>query len=118
MAISEAYANTQSVTTTEHSLPNDATYNSANVITTDGVYQVFLDLNALADGDIFQFRAYEKVQSGDTVRPFYEVNFANAQGNVDNWVSPSFILLHGWDFTLLRKAGSDRTITWSIRKVA
>ena len=117
MAITEPYSNTQSITTTEHSLPNDATYDSGSAITDDGVYQVFIDLSAMADGDVFQFRAYEKVRSSDTSRPFMETNFTNAQGNVDNWVSPSFILLHRWDFTLLRKAGSDRTITWSIRKV-
>jgi hypothetical protein len=117
MAISEAYQNTQSVTTTEHSLPNDATYNSTNVITTDGVYQVFLDLNALAAGDIFEFRMYEKISSGGTVRLSFVCRFAGVQGT-PMWASPSFILLHGWDFTIKKISGTDRTIDWSIRKVA
>ena len=116
MAISEAYAGTEAVTNDEWSLTADTT--TIGAITTDGIYQVYLDLNALADGDIFRFRGYEKVQAADTQRIFFEINFSNAQGNVDNWVSPSFILMHGWEFTLEKLAGTDRTITWSIRKVA
>lgn len=116
MAISEAFAGTQSVTNDEWDLPTDTTNLSTQ--TDDGVYQVFLDLNAVADGDVFRFKAYEKVQSSDTQRVFFSVDIANAQGTEDNWVSPSFILLHGWTFTLEKISGTDRTITWSIRKVA
>jgi hypothetical protein len=35
----------------------------------------------------------------------------------DTWVSPSLILLHGWDITLLAVSGTI-TVNWSIRKVA
>jgi len=117
MAITEAFANTQSITTTEHSLPADATYDIGSPQTSDGVFQVFIDLNALAAGDEFRIRLYEKVQSSDTQRLVWEKFFVGVQ-NEPNWVSPSIILLHGWDITLLKIAGTDRTITWSIRKVA
>ncbi len=117
MAITEAFAGSQSVTTDEWDLPTDSTTVTATN-TDDGVYQVWLDLNALADGDVFRFRAYEKVGSGSTSRVFWAHDFANAQGTEDNWVSPSFVLMHGWTFTLERIAGSDRTIDWSIRKIA
>jgi hypothetical protein len=116
MAISEPYAGSQSVTTDEWDLPSDST--TLGSVTDDGVYQVFLDLNAVADGDVFRFKAYEKVQAADTQRVFYSVDISNAQGTEDNWVSPSFILLHGWTFSLEKIAGTDRTITWSVRKVA
>lgn len=116
MAISEAYAGSEAVTTTEWSLTTDTA--GPDTQTTDGVYQVFLDLNALADGDVFRFRAYEKVQSTDTQRAFFSQDLTGTQGTEDNWVSPSFILLHGWDFTLLKITGTDRTITWSVRSVA
>lgn len=116
MAISEAFANTQTVTTTEHDLPSDTTTLGAQ--TDDGVYQIFLDLNALADGDTFRLKVYEKVQSTDTQRVFFQQDIANAQGIEDVWVSPSFILIHGWTVTLTKVAGTDRIITWSIRKVA
>lgn len=116
MAISEQAAGSETVTTTEWSLTTDTAGPDAD--TTDGVYQVFLDLNALAAGDVFRFKAYEKVQSTDTQRAFFAQDLAHAQGAEDNWVSPSFILMHGWDFTLTKITGTDRAITWSIRKVA
>jgi hypothetical protein len=115
MAITEAFAGSETVGATEWSLTTDTS--GPDVETSDGVFQVFLDLNALANGDVFQFRGYEKVQAADTQRAFLEFTFAHAQ-NTPNWVSDSFILMNGWDFTLKKIAGTDRTITWSIRKVA
>lgn len=115
MAISEAFANSQSVTNDEWDLPSDTTNLSAQ--TDDGVYQCWLDLNALQKADVFEFKVYEKVGSGSTQRVVYSVRFANAQTE-PIWVSPSLVLIHGWTMTLNRIAGSDRTIDWSIRKVA
>jgi hypothetical protein len=117
MAISEAFQSSQSVTTTEHSLPRDATYDSAQPQTTDGIYQIFLDLNALAVGDVFQFRVYEAISSGGTTRVVYETMLAGVQGS-PMYVTPSLILMHKWDATLFKIAGSDQTISWSIRSVA
>lgn len=116
MAISEQAAGSETVGTSEWSLTTDTA--GPDVDTTDGVFQVFLDLNALAAGDVFRFTAYEKVQSADTQRAFFAQDLAHAQGTEDNWVSPSFILMHGWDFTLKKITGTDRAITWSVRKVA
>ncbi len=116
MAITEPFAVSETITTTEWSLTTDTA--GPDVNTDDGIYQVFLDLNALADGDVFAFRAYEKVQSADTQRAFFRQDFTNAQGADDDWASPSFILLHGWDFTLQKITGTDRLITASVRKVA
>lgn len=115
MAITEAFANTQSVGTTEHDLPSDTT--SLGSQTDDGVYQPFLDLSALADGDTFTFRVYEKAQAGDTQREFWKQSFSNTQG-AKGWPGPSFVLMNGWTMTLKKDAGTDRTITWSIRKIA
>ncbi len=117
MAISEAFAVSETVTqATEWSLTTDSAGPDLN--TDDGVFQVFLDLNALVDGDVLRFRAYEKVQSGDTQRAFFVQDISNAQGAEDNWVSPSFILLHGWDFTAQMVTATSRAITASVRKVA
>jgi hypothetical protein len=118
MALSEAFANSQTVGAGEWSMPNDAAYSAAAAKTDDGVFQVFLDLSALADGDTFRFAAYEKVLAASTQRRFFSQEISNAQGTEDNWVSPSFLLLHGWDFTLQKVTGTDRNIDWSIRKVA
>lgn len=115
MAVTEAFAGSETVGTTEHSLTTDT--GGPDVETSDGVFQLWLDLNALASGDEYQIRLYEKVQSGDTQRIAEEWIATYAQSK-PIFVSPSFILLHGWDFTLKKLAGTDRTITWSIRKVA
>ena len=115
MAISEAYSGTETVTTTEWSLTGDD--NSLAAITTDGIYQCFLDLNALAAGDLYVFRVYEKVLSGSTQRLVFSATFGGAQGE-PVWVSPSLILIHGWDMALLKLAGTDRAIDWSIRSIA
>jgi hypothetical protein len=116
MALSEAFSGTETVGTDEWDLPSDTTTLGAQ--TDDGVYQVFLDLNALADGDTFRFAAYEQVLAASTQRRFFSQEISNAQGVEDNWVSPSFLLLHGWTFSLVKVSGTDRAIDWSIRKVA
>lgn len=116
MAISEAYAGSQAVDTTEWSCCTDTSYDTGDLQTADGVYQVFLDLNDMVAGDLLQIRVYEKVGSASTARIALEAIIGGAQA-VPVWVSPSLILLHGWDVTLDALAGTI-TVDWSIRKVA
>ena len=116
MAITEAYSGTAAIGTTEYSAPNAANYDINTPITADGVYQVFLDVSDMVAGDQLQIRVYEKVRSGDTQRVVYESVLSGAQADI--WVSPSLILLHGWDVTLDTLAGTSITVNWSIRKVA
>jgi hypothetical protein len=115
MAISEAYSGTETVSTTEWSLTGDD--NSLGAITTDGVYQVFLELHNLDAGDVFEFKVYEKVLAGSTQRLVYTATFSGEQGE-PVFVTPSLILMHGWDMSLDKIAGTDREISWSIRSVA
>ena len=115
MAISELYSGSETVSTTEHSLTTDTA--GPDVDTTDGIFQCFLDLSALAAGDQFVLNLYEKVTSGGTQRLVESWYFTGVQGS-PNFVTPAMILLHGWDFTLDKLAGTDRAITWSIRSVA
>lgn len=117
MALTEAYTNTNGTWGTEYSLTAGSTSIAAQ--TADGVFQVFLDLNALAIGDVYEFRCYEKTRAGDAQRVCFYQAIAHAQG-VDGalWVSPPLQLMHGWDFSLKRTAGSDRTILSSVRSAA
>lgn len=117
MAITALYENSASISTAEYSLPNVAAYNSANVKTDDGVFQVFLDLSAMVAGDQYELRIYEKVQSAGTTRVVYYASFVGVQA-FPHVVLPSLVLMHGWDVTLDRTAGADRTIAWSIRQAA
>ena len=115
MAISQAFSGTETVGTTEHSLTTDTA--GPDVETSDGIFQCFLDLNALAAGDVFVFKVYERVLTGSTQRLCYVATFSGVQAQ-PVWVSPSLILLHGWDMTLDKISGTDRSIDWSIRSVA
>lgn len=114
MAITEAFAGTEAVGATEHSCTTDTS--GPDTETSDGVFQVFLDVSDMTTGDILQIRVYEKVQSSSTQRVVYESILTDAQAE-GIWVSPSLILLHGWDVTLDALAGTI-TVEWSIRKVA
>jgi len=115
VAITEAFANSQAVDTTEWSMPRDASYTSASPQTDDGIYQIVLDVSDMVALDELQIRVYEKVNSGGTQRIVYEATLLGAQNSC--WVSPSLILMHGWDATLDAIVGTI-TVIWSIRKVA
>lgn len=111
----EAFTGTESITTTEHSMTTDTA--GPDTDTTTGVFQAFLDLNAVAGGDEFEFKVYEKCRTGDTQRAVFVARFAGAQAT-PLWASPSLILGVGWDMTLKKIAGTDRTVLWRISKVA
>lgn len=116
MAISEAYSGTNgTLGATEFSCPNNTTYSAGSAITTDGVYQVFLDIADMVAGDELRIRIYEKCRSVDTQRIIYESYVVGTMA--DTWVSPSLILLHGWDVTITAIAGTI-AVNWSIRQVA
>jgi hypothetical protein len=116
MAISEAFQDSATISTTEYFLAADSTTQGSGQ-GTDGVYQLVLELNNLAAGDIFRVRAYDAISSSGTARVIWEENVPGPVGT-PLAVFPTIILLHKWDFSLLRVAGSDRSIAWSIRKVA
>src|SRR5436190_22812534 len=103
MAISELYQNAESISTTEHSLTNNSTSIAAQ--TTDAIVQGFIDLNAMAAGDEYELKVYEKISSGGTQRVVYSGYFANAQAQ-PIFPLPSLIMMHGWDVTLKKKAGT------------
>ena len=115
MAITEAFANTATISTTEYSLPNNST--TLTPITDDGIYQVFIDMSALTATEAYKLLVKEKVTSGGGQQV---VQGQTIVGNMtdDCVVLPSFVFLHGWDVTLQKLQGTDRSISWSIRKVA
>lgn len=114
MAIAELYSGTRAMDTTEWSLTTNTAGPDAD--TTDGVFQVFLDVADMVATDILQIRIYEKARSADTQRLLYEAILTDVQQE-PLWVSPSLILMHGWDVTCDALAGTI-TVNWSIRQVA
>ena len=115
MAIAEYKSGTATISTTEYSLVGTA--GALATDTTDGVFQVFIDASALATGDEFEIAVKEKVIAAGTQRVIFKATLAGVQGS-PLWVSPSLILMHGWDVTLDKIAGTDRSISWSVRQVA
>jgi hypothetical protein len=115
MAILEAYSGTATIGITEWSLTgNDSTLDA---IALDGVFQPHLDLSALDAGDVYKLTVYETVVAGGTQRVTHVATFAGIQGE-PHWVGPSFLLLHGWDMSMVKISGADRSISWSLRMVA
>jgi hypothetical protein len=115
LAITSLYEFASSVSTTEYSLTDDSTtLQSRN---SSGVYQLFMDLSNLSAGDQFTLTLYEKATSAGTQRKVEQWTFSGTQGQ-PIWASPSLILMYGWEFSLVCVAGSDRTISWSVRQVA
>jgi hypothetical protein len=116
VAIAELITGSEAVGTTEWSLATDTSYDTGDAQTTDGIFQVWLDLSDMVAGDQLQIRIYEKVRSGDTQRIAYEAILTGAQSQ-PLWVSPSLLMLHGWDVTCDALAGTI-TVNWSIRQVS
>lgn len=101
------------ISTTEYSLPADSTTLAAQ--TDDCILQVWIDFDAMAAGDEYQIKLYEKVNAG-TARAVIDTRVTGDQSAP--WVSPSLVVGEGWDVTVKKIAGTDRSIAWSLRKVA
>lgn len=101
-----------SVSGTELSLTGGTS--SLQSITTAGVFQLWLDLNAMAKGDEFRARCYEKVDtSAGTKRVLWEATFYDVQSEI--FFSEFTTLYAGWEMTIIKLAGTDRAIDASIR---
>ena len=111
MAITNAVGSA-TISTTEFSFPNNSTVLTPQ--TTACVLQAYVDLSALAAGDQFRLRVYEKVNGVQKV--IYEAFLTGAQSS--DYVFPSLVVMEGWDVTCLKIAGTDRSIGWALRKVA
>jgi hypothetical protein len=117
MAISEPFQSSGSSWGSEYFLAAGSTTQGSGQ-SDDGVYQLFLDLSAVAAGDIYQIKCYDAISSGGTSRVIF---IDNVTGPLDSphYVTPSLILLHKWDFSVVCISGTNsRSIVWSIRKVA
>lgn len=84
--------------------------------TTDGVYQLVVDAANMAKADEYRIRIYDSALSGGTKRVICQWTLLGVQSEL--FVSPSLILLHKWDMTIQKIAGSDRAFSASIRQVA
>jgi hypothetical protein len=97
--------------TTEYSLVNDSTTIASD--TTDGAFALDLDVGAMVAGDEYEVALYEKGHDSDTAVRFV---LATLVGVIPGgkFTTPPFTLGNGWDFTVKKILGTDRSIGWSI----
>ena len=115
MAISEAYTfSAVTVSTTELSFVSGTS--SLQTITTAGVYQLYVDAANMAKADEFRIKVYEKALTSGTKRTLTQWSLLGVQTEL--FCTPSLILMNGWDFTIIKIAGTDRAFSGSIRKIA
>lgn len=117
MAISEHATGTRTAGT-----PPEASFTvlGTTTDTTDGVFQFFIDVSALANGatsDSIEIQILEKATSGSTQYVIMEAYLVGAQDE-PIWVSPALILMHGWQIQIKQITGTARSFPWSIRKIA
>jgi hypothetical protein len=116
MAISEPYElDGVTVGTSPISVVSGTT--TVNDTTDDGVYQLWVDAGNMAKGDEYMITLSEKVEgTGGTRKTFATFSLQGVQSEV--FVTPTFILINGWNMTIHKIAGSDRAFDASIRKIA
>lgn len=113
--ITEVYTFNASVSTTELSLVSGTS--SLQTLTDAGFYQLWIDANNMAKADEFEIAIYEKVEAtGGTKRKVLNQRLTDTQHSI--WFSPILCLKNGWDMTIKKIAGTDRTIEASIRMAA
>lgn len=114
MAISEHAAGTRTAGT-----PPEGSFTviGTTADTTDGVFQLFVDVSNLANGDTLEIQCLEKSISSSTAGVVWSSVLSNAQSE-PVFASPALILMHGWQFQLKQSSGTARSFDWSIRKVA
>ena len=112
MAVSQHASGTQAATIgTEHFVGTDPDL-------TDGAFQFVVDTSVMVRGDVLEVRVYEKATgTGDTARQAAKWTLMNEQDDT-LFVSPAFVFVHGWRFSLKQTVGTGRSFKWSIRVVA
>ena len=95
---------------TEYSLPGDTATPTPQ--TSDVYLQPWLSLANLATGDRFRIRVYEKMNSG-TSRVILDRSVDHTYARL--WTCPILLVGGGWDVTLAKVSGTDRSIAWSLR---
>jgi len=118
MAITEAFTlNNVTISGTELSIPRNATYDVAQSQGGDGVYQLWIDDQAnMTKTEEYAIRVYEKVESGSTSKQVFKATLKGVQSEV--FVTPTLILINGWDMSMQKIAGTDRAFDASIRRIS
>jgi hypothetical protein len=93
----------------------DGTEQTLSTLTTNKIFQFFIDLNAMAAGDAIEVRLKTKVLNGGTTRVVYKDEFRDEQ-SADNKIAHSIPVASDQEYvvTLKRIAGTDRSYPWKV----
>jgi hypothetical protein len=108
------YSGSNSVSSSELSLTLNSTAGVPAAKTDKGTITLVCDVSAMLAGDQFEIKLYDKARSADTQRLVDHWVLTGAQA-YPLFVTPPFMLGEGWDFTIKKITGTDRTITSEIR---
>lgn len=103
------------ISTAEYSLPADTTVGVPTAQTDDCLLQVWIDFGAMVAGDVYEVRIYEAINGTQRVLAGFPAVLVDVQ--VGPYVTPALFMGEGWDVTVKRTAGADRSIGWSLRKI-
>lgn len=100
-----------SISTTEYSLPADTTTGVPTSQTGGMLLQAFIRIASIAAGDLFRVRLYRTINAGQVTLEDWFIDVAKP-----SWTMPSVILgsSAGWDLTVIKVSGTDRTVHWTI----
>ena len=120
MAVTQLYElDGVAITTTEWDVAqNEAfTVNSTSLNTDDDPICLWLDTTDFIKADEMSIKLYEKVEAtGGAQRLCQEWRLLGVQPT--NFVTPIFLVMNGWAFTLDTLAGTSITVDASIRTIA
>lgn len=105
--------NSATIGTTEYFLASNST--TATYQTTVCILQVWIDLGNMAAGDEYTIRLYEKV-NGSAARLVESWTRAGAQSK-PGFTVPTNVVGEGWEVSVQKVSGTDRSIGWSLREV-
>lgn len=115
MAITVNTAGSQSVSTTEFFLASVST--TATYQTTTCSFQAYINFSAMLAGDQFRVRVYRKINS--TVTTLEDTTLNGVQSTP--YITTPYLAggsAASWEISIIKVAGTDRTITWDLVTVA
>lgn len=104
--------NSVSVGSSAISLTNGNTTIATN--TGNELVSAWVEIDSMAAGDEFEVRLLEKTRSAGSQVQRQAWRMPFGQNKLE---TPLFILGNGWDFTIIKIAGTDRTCQTSLRRV-
>lgn len=112
MGITIGPPDSASIGSTEYFLASDST--SASYQTTDCIMQAQIDFSAMTAAEQYEVRVYEKIDGTNARLLFPVATLTGVQSNA--YVIPAVIVGSGWEVSVKKIAGTDRTIAWTINK--